>query len=190
MAFWIRKNAPNKSDQGKESESGMARKRKEEKTRQQVKRLDNLRIPHQLPVLLRSLGSRNDFSFVTKDLSSSGMFVLCPNFQNYPFQAASTILDCEVNLGAQSHPPHSKIRFFGKIARVTEESDAQREGQSMGFGVRIVQIAHEARIILENYISAHGTPDLNSVAAAEMRFQARKNEQSELEPSLAIQSAS
>jgi hypothetical protein len=174
MAFWIRKNTPSRLETGKEEETNVARRRREEKSRQQVKRLDNLRIPHQLPVVLKSLGSRNEFAFTTFDLSSTGLFAVCSNFADYPFQQNSTILDCEVDLGPQSHPPYSKIRFLGKIARVVEPSAAQTESQPAGFGIRIVQIPHDSRVILENYISAHGTPDLSNVAAAELKFQSRK----------------
>jgi hypothetical protein len=172
MAFWIRKNVPSKSEQGKENDS---RKRKDEKARQQVKRLDNLRIPHKLPVVIKSLGSRNEFSFVTKDLSSSGLFALCSNLSDYPFQQTSTILDCEVDLGVHSHPPYAKIRFLGKIARIMELGTV--DGDMPGFGVRIVQISHEARVILENYISAHGTPDLNNPNLVDMKLQERRDDE-------------
>jgi hypothetical protein len=173
MAFWIRKNVPLKSEQGKENDG---RKRKDEKSRQQVKRLDNLRISHKLPVIIKSLGSRNEFSFVTKDLSSSGLFALCGNLSDYPFQQTSTILDCEVDLGAQSHPPYAKVRFLGKIARIMDGGAA--DGDMPGFGIRIVQISHESRVVLENYISAHGTPDLSNPNILDMRFQERRDEES------------
>ncbi len=185
MAFWIRKNVPLKSEQGKDSDS---RKRKDDKTRQQVKRLDNLRIPHKLPLVIKSLGSRNEFSFVTKDLSSSGLFALCNNLSDYPFQQASTILDCEVDLGAQSIPPYTKIRFFGKIARIMDGGTA--DDDLPGFGVRIVQISHEFRVVLENYIAAHGTPDLNNPSFVDMKFQERRDEESISDESSILSSAS
>ncbi len=174
MAFWIRKNAPTKVETGKEQESSISRKRKDEKLRPQVKRIDNLRIPHQLGIVMKSLGTRNEFSFLTRDLSNNGVFVVCQALSDYPFQQTSTLLDCEVDLGAQSNPPYTKIRFLGKIARIVERSSATTDIQSIGFGVRMVQISPESRVVLENFIAAHGKPDLSNAAIADMKFGTQK----------------
>lgn len=158
MSFWIRGNQAGKGDANGEHGSQSKIKRKDEKKTSQVKRFDNLRITHQLPVVIRSVGTRADFSFVTKDLSVSGAFVKCDKMHSYPFQISSTILECEVDLGPQSNPPHAKVEFLSRIARVVEVVGGG-QNEELGFGIRIVQISPEHRMLLENYVSMHGTVD-------------------------------
>ena len=100
MAFWIRKKG--EEDGGGDADSGASSlkpsKKKDDKKDNKPKRIDNLRIPQQLRITLRSLGSPNEYVFLTKDLSATGAFVLCSNFKRYPFQLTSTLLDCMVEL--------------------------------------------------------------------------------------------
>ncbi|NBW81184.1 hypothetical protein EBR21_05465, partial [bacterium] len=46
----------------------------------------------------------------------------------------------------------NELRCLCKIARLVE-------GQVSGFGVRIVQISPEQRVVLEQFIAKHGSPD-------------------------------
>jgi hypothetical protein len=158
MSFWIKKNTPNKTDSGREQENAAARKKKDEKRAQNAKRLDNLRIPHQLPIQVKGIGTRTEYPFLTRDLSSSGAFVVCPDFWNYPFQPSSTILDCAVELRSPNQIEKPRIHFLAKIARVVESAGSEA-GVTEGFGIRILQISMEHRHLLENYIGTHGTPD-------------------------------
>jgi hypothetical protein len=158
MSFWMRGKQATKADTDKATEAQSGRKRKEEKKAPHVKRLDNLRIPHQLSVVIKSIGTRSEFGFVTKDLSVSGAFVKCDKMHSYPFQVSSTILECEVNMGSQSTPPNTKVEFLARIARVVEAAGGG-QSEEKGFGIRIVQISPEHRLMLESFVSAHGTVD-------------------------------
>jgi hypothetical protein len=165
MAFWIKK----KGEEGSEPEAAAGNslkpaRKKEEKKDNKPKRIDNMRIPQQLRISLRSLGSPNEFVFLTKDLSATGAFVLCPNIKRYPFQQQSTLLDCAVDLKEPKSDEIHRLQFLAKIARVVE---AQGEGASAisGFGIRIVQISNELRSLLESFIQRHGAPDINNAAA-------------------------
>lgn len=153
MAFWIKK-------QNGESESPASEtsKKKDEKKVIAAKRIDNLRISRQLKVTLKSIGTPNEFVFVTKDLSSTGAFVICKNLRRYPFQPISTILEAEVELKSTDDISHIPIRFLCKIARVVE-SDALDLAVIPGFGIHIIQMPHEQRLIFEKYIATHGSPD-------------------------------
>jgi hypothetical protein len=158
MSFWIKKSTPNKTDTGREQETAAARKKKDEKRAQNAKRLDNLRIPHQLPIQVKGIGTRNEYPFLTRDLSATGAFVVCSDFWNYPFQPSSTILDCVVELRSPNQSERPQIHFLAKIARVVESARTET-GMTEGFGIRILQISMEHRHLLENYIGTHGTPD-------------------------------
>lgn len=166
MAFWIRKKG--EEGEGSEGESSASAlkpaKKKDEKKENKPKRIDNLRIPQQLRITLRSLGSPNEYVFLTKDLSATGAFVLCSHFKRYPFQQATTLLDCAVELKVPETGETYKLCFLAKIARVVE---AKGEGalSISGFGVRIVQISQDQRIFLESFIQRHGAPDVNNAAA-------------------------
>jgi hypothetical protein len=167
MAFWIRKKGE-EGEGGKDGEASAGSlkptKKKDEKKENKPKRIDNLRIPQQLRVTLRSLGSPNEFVFLTKDLSATGAFVLCSNFKRYPFQQTSTLLDCVVELKVPEAEETYRLTFLAKIARVVE---AKGEGalSISGFGVRIVQISQDQRVFLESFIQRHGAPDVNNAAA-------------------------
>ena len=165
MAFWIRK----KNDEGQEdeAESGNAlrpNKKKDEKKENKPKRIDNMRIPQSLKITLRSLGAPNEYIFTTKDLSATGAFVLCSKFAAYPFIPQSTLLECAVELKEPDTGEFHKLNFLAKVARVVE---AKGEGAThiSGFGIRIVQISQELRLLLELFIQRHGSPDINHQAA-------------------------
>lgn len=165
MALWIRKNQTSKHDDQKNSDnSSLSRKKKDEKKGANAKRLDNLRIPHQSNIVIKSVGTRNEYSFVTKDLSATGAFVVCPDMQKYPFQQVSTILDCIVELTPPGKTEVVKIRFLGKIARIVDTPSTQpnqtQETSVAGFGIRILQISPDQKYILDNYIAQHGTPEI------------------------------
>jgi hypothetical protein len=165
MAFWIRKK--NEDGQEEEVESTNAlkpAKKKDDKKENKPKRIDNLRIPQQLKIKLRSLGTPNEYNFTTKDLSATGAFVLCPNFRQYPFIPQSTLLEATVELFEPETGDLHHLHFLAKIARVVE---ARGEGAMAisGFGIRIVQMSQTLRVLLEGFISRHGAPDVNNSAA-------------------------
>ena len=166
MAFWIRKKG--EEDGSGDADSGTSSlkpsKKKDDKKDNKPKRIDNLRIPQQLRITLRSLGSPNEYVFLTKDLSATGAFVLCSNFKRYPFHLTSTLLDCMVELKVPETEDIYRLSFLAKIARIVE---AQGQGATAisGFGVRIVQISMEQRTFLESFIQRHGAPDVNNAAA-------------------------
>lgn len=158
MAFWIKKKSEETAEIEKDQEgSGALRKKKDDK-KQQVKRIDNLRIPQQLRIILRSLGTPTEYHFWTKDLSATGAFVLCLNFKHTPFQPQSTLLEAQVELTAPDTLEVIPMQFLAKIARVVE---AKGEGanQISGFGLRIIQITLEQRTILESFIARHGSAE-------------------------------
>lgn len=175
MAFWIKKK--NDENEGAENtENALIGKKKKDEKRPAVKRIDNLRIPQQLNVTLRSVGSPNEFQFLTKDLSATGAFVLCNNFKRYPFQPASTLLDVVVELKNPETQEILKMPFMAKIARVVEAHGVGAM-QISGFGIRIVQMSLEQRTLLENFIARHGSPDVAG-QAAELIGTANLNKQS------------
>lgn len=176
MALWMRKS---KTGQKTETEVIETKRRKDEKKAITLKRIDNLRIPQESDIIVKSLGSRNTYHFKTKDVSASGAFVSCADFGSLPFQQQATILDCTVALKHSETAEAVHVQFLAKIARVVEPTDvAQQDSnepppqndsaldqkliagrQFPGFGVRIVQMTHDQRYVLENYIARHGTPD-------------------------------
>lgn len=156
MAFWLKKEA-----QKTEREPGndaIDKKKLTDKKDNKAKRIDNLRIPQQLRIVLKSLGSQTEFPFLTKDLSATGAFVLCANFKRYPFQLASTLLESTVELKSPDFPESTSIQFLAKVARIVE---AHGEGSNAisGFGIRIVQISAEYKQKLESFIARHGQVD-------------------------------
>lgn len=150
MAFWAKK----KETETEKKETGATNllKKKEEKKGAPPKRIDNLRIAQKLQISLRSLGTGNEYHFLTKDLSATGMFVLCSDHKRYPFQVQSTLLETIVLLKAENDNETYILNCLCKIARIVE-------GQVSGFGVRIVQIAPEQRTLLEQFIAKHGSPE-------------------------------
>jgi hypothetical protein len=151
MAFWAKKKPEPDSDK-KEATGTNLLKKKEEKKGAPPKRIDNLRIAQKLNVSLKSLGTGNEYHFLTKDLSATGMFVLCSDHRRYPFIVQSTLLEATVNLQAHGNDELHELRCLCKIARLVE-------GTVSGFGVRIVQIAPEQRLVLEQFIAKHGSPE-------------------------------
>ena len=164
MAFWIKKKNEENTADADESSSLKPKKKKDEKKENKPRRIDNMRIPQQLRITLRSLGSPNEYAFTTKDLSATGAFVLCSNITRYPFEQQSTILDACVELKEpDGHDAHD-LRFLAKIARIVK-AEGEGANQITGFGVRIVQINQDMRILLELFIQRHGSPDVNNAAA-------------------------
>ncbi len=161
MAFWIKKREIDKGENEKESESSGKDKKKDEKKGAAAKRIDNLRIPQQLRIHLKSLGTQNEYAFLTKDLSATGAFVICTDVKRYPFQTTSTLLDACVELKTQESVGSTKLHFICKIARVVE-GDPLNARVTSGFGIRIIQIAHEQRQILEQFIARHGAPEVQT----------------------------
>ncbi len=106
-------------------------------------------------IQIRSLGVPTNFNFLTKDLSSTGAFVICDNFKAYPFIPNSTILDCVVDLGTEGTREISKLTFLGRIMRVVDQGDTH------GFGVKMIQISHEEKQVLDAFVQRHGSPDLS-----------------------------
>ncbi len=160
MAFWIKK--PSEDDETLAAEESAPKKGgKGEESKQQIKRIDNLRIPERLRVHLKSIGTQNFYTFWTKDLSATGAFVLCQEFKNYPFQTSSTIIDATVELKNPDTQEVTELSFLAKIARVVEAHGAGAASIS-GFGIRIVQMDFRERQVLEAFISSHGKPDLSA----------------------------
>lgn len=151
MAFWAKKKAGNEADK-KDANSTNLLKKKDEKKGGPPKRIDHLRIARKLHIKLRSLGTGNEYHFLTKDLSATGMLVLCSDHKRYPFQVQSTLLETVIQLQAVGESETHELRCLCKIARLVD-------GKVTGFGVRIVQISPEQRQALEQFISKHGSPD-------------------------------
>lgn len=158
MAFWLKKEAQKNERENPAENNALDKKKNADKKDMKAKRIDNLRIPQQLRISLKSLGSQTEFPFLTKDLSATGAFVLCSDFKRYPFQLTSTILDAQVELRGNDGSEVMTIGFLAKVARIVE---AHGEGSTAisGFGIRIIQISSEYKQKLENFIARHGHPD-------------------------------
>ncbi|MEY4066063.1 MAG: hypothetical protein RIR26_2271 [Pseudomonadota bacterium] len=154
MAFWAKKKSDS-SGKTKDSPTNSLLKKKDDKKGPPPKRIDNLRIAQKLHVSLRSLGTGNEYHFLTKDLSATGMFVLCSDQKRYPFLPQSTILETTVWLKADEHSEGQELHCLCKIARIVEGT----AHSASGFGVRIVQISNEQRHTLEHFIATHGSPE-------------------------------
>lgn len=151
MAFWAKKKPENETEK-KETGANSLLKKKDEKKGAPPKRIDNLRIAQKLQISLKSLGTGNEYHFLTKDLSATGMFVLCNDHKRFPFQPQSTLLETVIQLKAGESSDVHELKCLSKIARIVE-------GQVCGYGMRIVQIAPEQRQALEQFIAKHGSPD-------------------------------
>jgi len=155
MAFWAKKKPEVETDK-KEAVTNNLLKKKDEKKNATPKRIDNLRIAQKLNVSLKSLGTGNEYHFLTKDLSATGMFVLCTEHKRYPFLVQSTLIETVVHLQANESEELHELRCLCKIARIVEGSGANPVS---GFGVRLIQIAPEQRLALEQFIAKHGSPE-------------------------------
>lgn len=157
MAFWAKKKVDNEAEK-RDALSHNLLKKKDDKKGAPPKRIDNLRIAQKLSITLKSLGTGNEYHFLTKDLSSTGMFVLCSDHKRYPFVVGSTLIETVVHLQAENDNSSEihRLHCLCKIARMVEASGPN--GAS-GFGVRIIQIAPEERAALENFIATHGSPE-------------------------------
>lgn len=147
MALWMRQahvNKPEKKD-NKDSQA------KQERPKQQTRRLDNLRIYKSLKIQTKSLGTRTEHHFVTNDLSSTGAFILCENASKQPFLLNSTLLECKLEIFDEQQKPFW-ISFLAKLARFVEETNQEHKG----FGIRIVQISQDSKYYLEQYIDHNG----------------------------------
>jgi PilZ domain len=187
MAFWIKKkqdendfseeNSAGSSMSGSSlSAQGKLLKKKDEKKENKPRRIDNLRIPQQLSITLRSLGSPVEIPFLTKDLSSTGAFILCPQFRKTPFQLQSTIMECIVELKHPETQETQQLKFLAKIARVVAATGTGASSIS-GFGVRICQIALDQKVILEQFIQKHGSPEVS----AQTQLEAQVDEKADLQ---------
>lgn len=154
MAFWAKKKSDSSGNM-KDSPTNSLLKKKDDKKGPPPKRIDNLRIAQKLHVSLRSLGTGNEYHFLTKDLSATGMFVLCTDQKRYPFLPQSTILETTVWLKAEEEGESQELQCLCKIARIVEGG----AHSPSGFGVRIVQISNEQRHTLEHFIATHGSPE-------------------------------
>lgn len=157
MAFWAKKKVNSEAEK-QEALSHSLLKKKDDKKGAPTKRIDNLRIARKLGITLRSLGTGTEYHFLTKDLSSTGMFVLCSDHERYPFVVGSTLIETVVHLETEiegSRDVHN-LNCLCKVARIVEASGPN--GTS-GYGVRIVQISPEERAVLENFIATHGSPE-------------------------------
>ncbi len=151
MAFWAKKKPENETEK-KETGANSLLKKKDEKKGAPPKRIDNLRIAQKLQISLKSLGTGSEYHFLTKDLSATGMFVICNDHKRFPFQPQSTLLETIIQLKAGESAENHELKCLCKIARIVE-------GQVSGYGMRIVQIAPEQRQALEQFIAKHGSPD-------------------------------
>ena len=155
MAFWAKKKPEVETDK-KEAATNNLLKKKDDKKNAPPKRIDNLRIAQKLNESLKSLGTGNEYHFLTKDLSATGMFVLCTEHKRYPFLVQSTLIETVVHLQAGEGEESHELRCLCKIARIVEGSGPNPVS---GFGVRMIQISPEQRIALEQFIAKHGSPE-------------------------------
>lgn len=165
MAFWIKKPSDGESvtdESEKKSTSRPKAKEQKEDKKSAIKRIDNLRIPERLKINLKSFGSQTRYAFLTKDLSATGVFVLCQNFASYPFQPNSTLIEATVELLDPMTQQTQQLDFIARIARVVEAHGAGSASIS-GFGLRIIQMDFAQRQYLEAFIASHGKPDMASV---------------------------
>lgn len=160
MAYWINKKGGDSAQ--KAPKAGGQKGGKEEKKGQQVKRIDNLRVSQKLRIRLRSLGAPQEYTFVTRDLSATGVFVVCPRIDQYPFQPSSTLLEAFLELKGDQGDMET-VSFLARIARMVQESPVSAGAggaPARGFGLRIVQISQDHRQTLETFITKHGSaPD-------------------------------
>jgi hypothetical protein len=174
MAFWIKKKTDEtEGNEISNSNNSKLLRKKDEKKDNKPRRIDNLRIPQQLNIVLKSIGSPVEIPFVTKDLSATGAFVLCPQFRKTPFQQQNTLLDCTVELRNPESHELQTLKFLAKIARVVAATGTGAMSIS-GFGIRICQISMDQRLVLEQFIQKHGAPEGNPGAETE-------NESAEME---------
>jgi len=157
MAYWINKRGGDVTT-AKQQNTGGQKGAKEDKKNSQIKRIDNLRVNQKLRIRLRSVGVAQEHSFVTRDLSATGVFVMCTAIERYPFQPGSTLLEAFLDLKADGGV--ETITFLARIARIVNEPKNVDESGAVpnrGFGLRIVQISFEQRQILETFITLHGS---------------------------------
>lgn len=149
MVYWMQKN---KTEVIQEPENTT---QNDEKSSRE-KRLDNLRVYHTLDVELNSIGNKEKYSYKTRDISASGIFLPNRDFKSLPFLVNSTLICADLCL--KKHPKtqnDEKISFIAKVARVVYP-DQSFPKITPGLGLRMVQISEKERTLLNTYVAHYG----------------------------------
>lgn len=102
-------------------------------------------------VLIRSLGAARFSKFETLELAHHGLFIVCANPKQNPYQAKSTLLEIQLFLGEPTSAGTRMIKGIGRIEEVRAAVDVPLAAPA-GYVVKFLQISSEDSNQLEKYI--------------------------------------
>lgn len=107
-----------------------------------------------LTILLRSLGAERFAKFETLEIAKHGIFIVCSNPKQFPFQVKTTLLELQLFLGDPASPATRIIKAMGRIEEIRPAVDLPMPAPS-GYVVRLVQAGNEDSTALEKYVYEH-----------------------------------
>ena len=176
MAFWIRKQAGRVEERSQALSKNRGNTDKSKKDSSNRTRLNAMRVSERQKVTISSFGSPLQYEFTTRDISTTGVFILCNDLEPYPFQQTSTMLDCMLHLPEG----HSKVRFMAKIARILYNSPESEQSEA-GVGLKIVQLLREDLKVLEQFIMQRANEGRAEAMGPEGRKKVEEEESKESE---------
>lgn len=105
-------------------------------------------------VLLRSLGTARFSKFETLEIAPHGIFVVCQDTKQNPYQTMTTLLEIQLFLGEATAPNTPLIKAMGRIEKIKPALDLPVPTPS-GYIIRLLQVGTEDARQLETYIHEH-----------------------------------
>lgn len=102
-------------------------------------------------VLIRSLGAARFSKFETLEVAKHGMYVVCNNTREHPFQTKSTLLDVQLFLGDAATTGTPIIKCIAQVEDVRPAVDLPLPAPS-GYVLRILQISADDSSKLETFV--------------------------------------
>jgi hypothetical protein len=105
-------------------------------------------------LLMRSLGAARYSKFETLEIARHGLFAVCQNTSQNPYQAKTTLLELQLFLGNPSHPNTPNIKAIARIEEIKTAVDVPQPTPA-GYVLRLLQVQPEDSAKLERFINEH-----------------------------------
>ena len=105
-------------------------------------------------LLIRSLGAARYSKFETLEIARHGLFAVCQNTNQFPYQAKTTLLELQLFLGDASLPSTPNIRAIARIEEIKTAVDVPQPTPA-GYVLRLLQVQPEDSAKIERFIHEH-----------------------------------
>lgn len=105
----------------------------------------------QRTVLMRSVGSARFAKFETEEIAPQGLFVVCANPAQFPFQTKSTLLEIQLFLNEPTSPGARIVKALGRIEDIRTAVEVPVPSPA-GYVVRLVQMSSEDMQQLDKHL--------------------------------------